>query len=69
VVAIGAGEDFVLALEQDGSVWIWGAGDEADSSAPTEVKGLSDAMPVSAEGEEAYAVLSDGTTVNLAGDE
>jgi alpha-tubulin suppressor-like RCC1 family protein len=73
VIAIAAGDDYGMALRDDGTVWTWGSnnygqlgnggaiGDNSYVTVPTEVAGLSDIKAIYAGPSNAVAVKSDGT--------
>ena len=79
VVQISAGEHFMCASHQDGSVWCWGSnnrgqlGDGAvrDRVRPVEVNGLRDVVQISAGAEHICALRRDGRVLcwgfNLSG--
>ena len=69
VVAISGGQDFSLALKNDGTVWAWGRnnygqlgnGTTTDTNVPGQVSSLSGVMFIAAGGEFALALKRDGT--------
>ncbi|WP_224367417.1 RCC1 domain-containing protein [Hyalangium versicolor] len=69
VVAVAAGENFSLALKQDGTVWAWGAnylgqlgdGTQEDRSLPVQVQGLQGVSAIRTWGSLVVALKQDGT--------
>ncbi|HEV3028950.1 MAG TPA: hypothetical protein VG457_15330, partial [Planctomycetota bacterium] len=70
VVAVGAGENFCIALKSDGTVWAWGdnstgqmggATAGTSQSSPIQVPGLSSIVAISAGFAHGMALGSDGT--------
>jgi alpha-tubulin suppressor-like RCC1 family protein/CRP-like cAMP-binding protein len=64
------GEFHTVVLKKDGTVWAWGDNESgqlgtgrsgSDESSPVQVKGITDATAVDADGDHSYALLSDGT--------
>lgn len=68
VVSLAAGDDFSLALKNDGTVWAWGANDQGqlgigrntDSALPVQVTALHDVVKVVAGATHAMALDSNG---------
>lgn len=69
VVSIAAGENYTLALKQDGTVWTWGKNDNgqlgdgttADKNIPVQVQGQNGITFVSAGNVHTAAIKQDGT--------
>ncbi|MEJ7616749.1 MAG: carboxypeptidase regulatory-like domain-containing protein, partial [Pyrinomonadaceae bacterium] len=70
VQSIDAGNNYNLALKNDGTVWAWGrnasrqlgdGSDEAARSTPVQVSGLSDVQAISAGEGHSLALKNDGT--------
>lgn len=72
VIAVSAGNGFALALEQDGTVWAWGANNQGQlgldtgvtgftNPTPIQVSGLADITAIAAGGEFGLALARDGT--------
>ncbi|MGO9658322.1 MAG: RCC1 domain-containing protein [Acidimicrobiales bacterium] len=70
VVAVAGGGDNGYALEKNGTVWAWGAGDEGElgngtnesrADLPVAVHGLSGVVAVAGGGQDGYAVEKNGT--------
>ena len=67
-VAISGGQDFSLALKNDGTVWAWGQnnygqlgnGYTTSTNTPVQVSGLTGVMFIAAGGEFALALKRDG---------
>jgi alpha-tubulin suppressor-like RCC1 family protein len=72
VIQVDGGNDFGLALRDDGTVWAWGNGADGnmgngtqsgDVTIPQQVPGLSDVVQVSAGDDHSLALLSNGTVM------
>lgn len=69
IIQIETGEDFTVAVKQDGTVWTWGSnyygqlgdGTTVEHSTPAQVIGLGDVIGVSTGYSHALAVKRDGT--------
>jgi alpha-tubulin suppressor-like RCC1 family protein len=69
VVSLAGGEQHMLALRNDGTVWSWGhngygqlgIGTVATAWVPTQVAGLSNVRAIAAGSYNGYALLADGT--------
>jgi alpha-tubulin suppressor-like RCC1 family protein len=66
---VSAGNDFSLALKNDGTVWAWGRngygqlgiGDNTDRNEPTQIIGLTNIIDIKAGSLHSVALKSDGT--------
>ncbi len=69
VIQIAAGDEFSMALKDDGTVWTWGnnydgklgLGDCSDSKTPARVPGLNNVTAIDAYYENAMALCDDGS--------
>ncbi|MEV4095937.1 S8 family serine peptidase [Streptosporangium saharense] len=69
VLTVSAGNDYSVALKDDGTVWTWGDNSQGqlgngtltDSKVPVQVAGIYNAVAISAGPGHVLAVLSDGT--------
>jgi alpha-tubulin suppressor-like RCC1 family protein len=68
-IKLAAGEDYTVALKNDGTIWAWGRNDEGqlgdgtkiNKCTPLKVSGLTDVIAIAARGRHTVALKKDGT--------
>ena len=76
IISVSAGDNHILALKKDGTVWAWGSngtgqlgnGSYNDSNKPVQVNDLIDVVEVIAGERDSYAIKKDGTVWNWGSD-